>query len=205
MNITDNILTINGTEIELPRLAVDAKVRAWSVPVEYRANGYFVSVVQPGQAPERPACGNEGTAFVGELEYPADAGALVQAAKQRKRVNVDTVRDEKLAAGVPYIFPGDVPGTVQTRDLTDHRNIQANGSAAQMYLLAGHPEAEMQFRDTEDVVHTLTAQQMAEMCSYVMGYGQAIYSASWAHKTAIDALETVEAVEAYDVTTGWPV
>ena len=125
--------------------------------------------------------------------------------RRNKRMGVDALRDEKLAAGVPYTFPGDNTGTVQTRDLTDHRNIQANASAAQMYLLNSQPTAEMQFRDMEDVVHTLTATEMIQMCSYVMGYGQAIYSASWAHKEAIDALTTVEAVEAYDVTTGWPV
>ena len=204
MHITDNILTINGTEIELPRLSADAKVRAWSVPTAYRTNGYFVTTTLPGQPFEHPACGNEGTAFVGELEYPADAGALLQAAKRNKHADVDAVRDDKIAAGVPYIFPGDVPGTVQTRDLTDHRNIQANASAAQMYIINSQPDAPMQFRDMEDVVHTLTATEMAQMCAYVMGYGQAIYSASWAHKTAIDALGTVEAVEAYDVTIGWP-
>ena len=89
MQITDNILTIDGTQIELPRLPVDTKVRAWSVPVEYRANGYFVSVVQPGQAPERPACGNEGTAFVGELEYPADAGEQQQQEALRIKAEIE--------------------------------------------------------------------------------------------------------------------
>jgi hypothetical protein len=126
-------------------------------------------------------------------------------AKLDVRRQVDSIRDQKIADGVPYLFPGDTPGTVQTRDLTDHRNIQANASAAQMYLIDSQPTAEMQFRDQEDVVHTLTATEMVTMCAYVMGYGQAIYSASWVHKDAIDALETLEAVLAYDVTTGWPV
>ena len=203
MHIIDNILTVNETEIILPRLSVDTKVRVWSVPTEYRANGYFVSVMTPGQPPEIPAC--KPTAYLGEIEYPADNEEMLRDAKQRKHFNINTLRDAKIAAGVTYAFPDGITGTVQTRDLTDHRNIQANGSAAQMYIIAGQPQAEMQFRDMEDVMHMLTAQQMVEMCFYIMGHGQAIYSAGWAHKDAIDRLETIEAVQAYDETQGWPV
>ena len=136
---------------------------------------------------------------------PEEPIQTIDELKELKINSVNSIRDGRIAAGVLYTFPGDVPGTVQTRDLTDHRNIQANASAAQMYLLNSQPAAEMQFRDMEDVVHTLTATEMVQMCSHVMGYGQAIYSASWAHKDAISELGTVEAVSAYDVTTGWPV
>ena len=94
MQITDNILTISGTEIELSRLPVDSKVRAWAVPTEYRANGYFVSVLQPGQTPERPACGNEGTVFVGELEYEADLTAQQQQEALRIKAEMEAGIDQ---------------------------------------------------------------------------------------------------------------
>ena len=121
--------------------------------------------------------------------------------QEAKCKEVDAKRDQLIAAGVPYEFNG-IPGTVQTRSLEDHRNIQANASAAQMYLMAGHPDAPMQFRDMENVVHSLTAQQMLDMCAYVMGHGQGLYATSWALKDAIRALDAA-AVLAYDTQEGW--
>lgn len=106
---------------------------------------------------------------------------------QRKLTQVDQHRDYLLAQGVPYQFP-DGPGTIQTRDATDHRNILANANAAQLYLISGHPDAPMQFRDQENTVHNLTAQQLVEMCAYVMAYGQEIYSTSWQIKDEIKLL-----------------
>ena len=120
----------------------------------------------------------------------------------RRCSEVDALRDSHLAAGVAFDFP-DGTGTVQTRSLEDSRNIQANASAAQMYLMAGQPEAVMQFRDMENVVHSLTAQQMLDMCAYVMGHGQGLYATSWAHKDLLRLLTDPAAVLAYDVTGGW--
>jgi hypothetical protein len=31
-----------------------------------------------------------------------------------------------------------------------------------------------------------------------------LYKASWKHKTAIDALTSIEDAESYDIQTGWP-
>lgn len=82
MQITDHTLTINSVSIDLPKLAVDATVHVWTVPVAYQSNGYFVSVQVPGQPMEIPACDGREIAYLGSLPLEADAGAeLAQAQK----------------------------------------------------------------------------------------------------------------------------
>lgn len=124
----------------------------------------------------------------------------IEVLKERKKAEVERLRDDKVAGGVPYTFPNG-PGTVQTRDEKDMRNIQAQVLAA--LILAGQP-VQLGFRDQEDISHTLTPDQMEAMGLYVSGAINAIYQASWNKKDEIQALETKESVDAYDITTGWP-
>ena len=85
MEIINHTLTIDGTQINLPRLPVDATVRAWAVPTEYRPDGYFVSVTTPGTPPERPACRPQDAIPLGDLDYPADPDTALAHAKTAKR------------------------------------------------------------------------------------------------------------------------
>ncbi|MDZ4230443.1 MAG: DUF4376 domain-containing protein [Dehalococcoidales bacterium] len=121
-----------------------------------------------------------------------------------KLAEINALRDGKIAAGIPFLFP-DSPGTVQTRDLIDARNIQTNISAAIILQAAGETGPVMMFRDMEDAIHPMTPQQMIEMGMYAGQQGQAIYTASWVHKDAVAGLHTIAEIKAYDTTGGWPV
>ena len=128
---------------------------------------------------------------------------------------IENERDHHLSNGFPYMFPGDVYGVIQTRHIEDQRNIQINHSAAQTFLMLGLTEQPMTFRDTENVIHTLTPIQMVEMTLYVSSKGQHIYTNSWIHKdiikqiTIIDETDEIEIntkindVLTYDYSTGW--
>jgi hypothetical protein len=139
----------------------------------------------------------------GTVRKKADI-ALAEA-KDAKLAAIDALRDAKNAEGVPYTFPDGQAGTIQTRDIIDARNIQANAAAATVLAQQGVTDPVMMFRDQEDRIHYLTPQQMLDMGLAVMARGQAIYATSWTHKDAVAALTTVAEVEAYDITQGWPV
>lgn len=131
--------------------------------------------------------------------------------KEYKDNEICKIRDEKIAEGVPYIFPSGETGHIQTRDMIDHRNIQANGSAAQTLLMLGQTEQVMYFRDVENIIHELYPQQMVEMCMFCMCFGQNIYSNSWLHKDNIqniiiidDDVDTaLEQIINYDIYDNW--
>ena len=122
----------------------------------------------------------------------------IELIRSNKKQEVDNKRDEILSSGISYNFPDGV-GIIQTRDQKDERNIQANTSAAQAYIMLNQPQTEMKFRDMEDVIHTMTATQMLEMCLYVKSYGQSIYEKSWQIKDEIKNIQDVEVLKNYIV------
>lgn len=89
MNITNEVLTVRGQDIVLPEIQADATVRVWSVPLDYRPNGLFVAINQPGQPPEVPACSMTDTEYLGQLDYPAAEMHKVAAAKAAQRVLIN--------------------------------------------------------------------------------------------------------------------
>lgn len=80
------VVTVQGIEktVPLPTVAADAKVKAWAVPADYRADGLFVAVTEQGQPEEIPACDLSACEFLGELDYPADEGAALNALRQQR-------------------------------------------------------------------------------------------------------------------------
>ena len=64
------VVTVQGVEktVQLPTVAADAKVKAWAVPADYRADGLFVAVTIKGESEEIPACDLAACEFLGELE-----------------------------------------------------------------------------------------------------------------------------------------
>ena len=119
-----------------------------------------------------------------------------------KLAEVNAVREAKIAQGIPYQFP-DSAGTIQTRDLTDARNIQINIVTALILQGAGETKPVMVFRDMEDVQHAMTPAQMLQMGLYVAQYGQAIYTASWQLKAAAAGM-TAEQLKDFDIEGNWP-
>lgn len=141
-------------------------------------------------------------------------GACLYLLKENRCKEVAKIRDEILAIGVPYMFPNDVPGHIQIRDEKDRTNVMINGMVGLVYVINEQSTAPMRFRDQENRVHNMTAQQMMEMSMYAASYGQHVYDTSWTHKDHIRNYESIENtleeiqnaynyILNYDITTGW--
>ena len=98
MLIENNVLTVDGHTEELPRLAIPGVVRAWKVPTEYRASGYFVSVQTAGKPMEIPACAANEMQFVGEAFLPPDDDAALAQVKKEQIAQVLAASDAAMAA-----------------------------------------------------------------------------------------------------------
>lgn len=121
---------------------------------------------------------------------------------------IERIRDQKIESGIEYTFPDGKVGTIQTRDTKDQRNIQINNSTAQLFIMLGHTEVQMEFRDMENIIHVLLPNEMIDMTLYVGTVGQSIYKRSWEHKDYIKQLDiydsdTLSILENYDVTENW--
>jgi len=100
------VVTVDGVEktVPLPTVAADAKVKAWSVPADYRADGLFVAVTLPGQPEEVPACDMTASEYLGELVLAAGDAGKLEAAKAAKLEEIKTACNTDvaaLAAGYP--------------------------------------------------------------------------------------------------------
>lgn len=127
---------------------------------------------------------------------------LLKGAKDARRQAVETERDRRIVAGLPYTFPAG-PGTIQLRpaDILNVNGVAARGAAL---LQRGDTTTTLAFRDAANVTHSLTPQQAVDMGIAVGERVEGIYQASWIHKDAIERLTTVAEVDAYDISTGWP-
>lgn len=88
--------------IALQETAVDAVVRVWSVPVEYRDNGLFVAIVEPGQPEEIPACDPAAAQLLGEVAYPASQALQRSGAQAAAHARIEVWRDAQERA--PLVF-----------------------------------------------------------------------------------------------------
>lgn len=94
------VVTVKGVEktVPLPAVAADAKVKAWAVPADYRADGLFVAVTVKGDSEEIPACDMAACEFLGELELDADDDAKLEAVKAAKRAEINASCDSAVAS-----------------------------------------------------------------------------------------------------------
>ena len=124
---------------------------------------------------------------------------LFTEAKEAKINAISNLRDSKIATGIPYTFP-DGAGTIQTRDEKDFRNI--TGLSTSGIVMAGQA-VNMPFRDQENIVHSMTPEQVVAMGMFIAAAIQSVYTASWVHADAIKQLTTLAEIEAYDISVGW--
>ena len=97
------VVTVQGVEktVPLPTVAADAKVKAWAVPADYRADGLFVAVTVkgPGHAGEEiPACDLAACELLGELELDASDDAKLEAVKAAKRLEINEACNAAVAS-----------------------------------------------------------------------------------------------------------
>lgn len=85
------VVTVKGIEkiVPLPAVAADAKVKAWVVPADYRADGLFVSVTVKSEAEEIPACDLAACELLGEIALDAGDDAKLEVVKAAKRLEIN--------------------------------------------------------------------------------------------------------------------
>lgn len=127
---------------------------------------------------------------------------LVDELRAERSADVNRTRDEMISRGAAITI-GESVLTAQTRDERDFRNITGLVTAA-ILAQAGGSSATMPFRDADDTVWDLAPAEVILLGTQAMAWVQAHYQAAWAHKAALLALATAEAVASYDVTAGWP-
>lgn len=130
---------------------------------------------------------------VAELWTP-NVGQAIRARKDA----VNALRDEKLNSnpnGVLY------SGYTFANDSKTRTNI----SEVLNLLNAGVPIPEgFVFRTADDIDVPFTADDVKGLATLILFYKNSCYQASWNIKAQIEALTTVEEVEAFDITIGWP-
>lgn len=159
------VVKVDGVEktIPLPTIASDAKVKAWIVPADYRADGLFVAVTQKGASEEIPACDLAACEFLGEVEFDAGDEAKLEAVKAAKRAEINAACDiavASLAASYPECEVQSWPQQVKEAEAL------ASDPQAQAPLLAAIAEAR--------------SLPLAELASRVLGKMNAYAAASGA-------------------------
>ncbi len=159
------VVTAQGVEetVPLPTVAADAKVKAWAVPADYRADGLFVAVTVKGESEEIPACDLAACEFLGELELDAGDDAKLEAVKAAQRTEINAACDiavASLAASYPECEVQSWPQQVKEAEA------MAADPQAQAPLLAAIAEAR--------------SLPLAELASRVLGKMNAYAAASGA-------------------------
>jgi len=129
---------------------------------------------------------------------------VLNQAKADKCVKIATERDRRVAQGMSYTFPDGKTGTAQLRDNTDIRNIQGLATRGFRLESLGDTTTTIPFRDAEDVTHQMIGSEMVTFSEVIGDYIQAHYDNSWLHKDAVRGLITMEDVQNYDYSVGWP-
>lgn len=108
---------------------------------------------------------------------------------------VEDIRDERIIGGFAH-------GTdIWDSDAISQMNIIGANSA----ISAEIPLPEnFSWRSATNVSHPFTVIQMRELGTALLLHKNECYQVSWNHKAAIDACQTLEALEAYDISAGWP-
>jgi len=83
--------------VPLPEVVTTAQVKAYLVPEAYRPGRLFVSVTEPGQAEEIPACDQSLVEQLGEATLEPSDSAMLEAARAAKRMEINAACDAAVA------------------------------------------------------------------------------------------------------------
>lgn len=189
MIIENHILTIDNHTIDLPRLAVPAKVTVWRVPTDYRADGLFVAVTPIGQPAEIPACNLSQCELVGEADLPADEQVALTAAKAEAKERIDAAAGRARARYITV-----APGQEAT--------YQAKQAEADSYAAAGRPADTSAYPilTAEAQARGITVSELADIVRALRDQwahvAAGIEAARIAGKAAVDAAPDQAAIEA---------
>jgi hypothetical protein len=142
------------------------------------------------------ANGNRIAAMPGDYTLVDDSSnnpELLAAVKDEKKGAVTALRYEKETQGIV------VNGAHIATTLHDQSRI--TGAKAYVDL---RPDATIQWKTDTGVWVTRTAAEILALAGAVGDHVQALFTAECTHHAAIEALNTLAGLAAYDITTGWP-
>lgn len=119
---------------------------------------------------------------------------LAKAKEELKRV-VEDLRDLHIKGG--FTYDGD------TWDSDEQSQINIIGANSAVSAGIQIPSG-FTWRSATNIDHPFTATKLAELGAALLVHKNTCYQVSWYHKTQIDALNSIQQIEAYDVTTMWP-
>ncbi len=176
--------------IELQETVVDAVARVWSVPVEYRDNGLFAAIVEPGQSEEIPACDPAAAQLLGEVAYPASQALQRQGAHAVAHARIESWRDAQERAPIVFEHAGHAwDGGLQTRQ-------RLQPVVALEALSDGFFWTDADNNDVPVSLADLRALNAAHEAAIVLR-GFEIHAAQRAMKSALETLELAQ-LQAFD-------
>jgi len=158
----------------------------------------------PGVELIEATSGTMGDLWDGTNITPRPKYDTVEQARTAALSEVDRLRLQKTFTDIAVDFPSGDKKEIQFRNEFDMSNLMSVATAGIALIVSGTPAAEVVYRTKDNTTQTLTAAQMVAIGMAVLSAKQAVVSAAWAHKDAIRQLETIKAVEKYDLTKGWP-
>ena len=151
----------------------------------------------------------QGSAYktAGALSYDSGSDSVTRPQEYKslpdckavKDGEINTLRDQKRHAGS---FSTGLGWNADLRNGTDETNISGKALQAAVQLIGSDASA-ITSKGADNVERDLTPAQMIAVGQAMGAAITAVYTQSWVHKAAVDALTTPAAVEAYDITAGW--
>lgn len=127
--------------------------------------------------------------------------------KAARCAEVDALRDTYLRAG--YAFERDGRHVLQIRGEDDRLNWLGVLSGCIAMVMGGQGSTALSIRTEGNVTMSIPAVELMPILLGALNHQSAIYAAAWVHKDSMiafteDTPENVAAVQAHDITTGWP-
>lgn len=175
-------------EIQANEVAVFTE-GAWSIVPDYRGKVFYD--------------GNGDQITINEINVSPDPAWTIepppislQQAIEAKQAEIKALYNDKIADG--FVYGGN---TYQI-----NTNSRLDMTAVMTDFLAGASNAHGGYwRSQDNVMVAMNDTEVQAFIVAVKAYMAAIYAAQWTHKDVVSGLADVAAVEAYDITTGWPV
>lgn len=129
---------------------------------------------------------------------------LFATAKAALILQIDATYRSLLYTNTTALFPSGSK-VIQLRDESELRTFERVTLAAITRQSAKREEAKVKFRTEDNVTQELPASEFIPIALDILDAKQALWDVRTAHKDAALKLETIEAVTAYDINSGWPI
>ena len=160
--------------------------------------------VLPGVTLIEAVSGSPGDLWDGTKVVKRPKWASLEEAITARLAEVDALRQGKTFSDAPVSFPDGKIKEIQLRNEFDMSNLIVMSVASLAAVVERNPNAYIMYRTKDDKTQEIKAVEMLGIGMAVLVAKQAVVSAAWAHKDTIRQCKTIEAVEAYDITKGWP-